>query len=54
MGLDEKLYATNVVSGRISAAKNRLITPDNYGDKEGVTYDVLHRIPKVKDIFREY
>ncbi|MBR2493756.1 MAG: UvrD-helicase domain-containing protein, partial [Paludibacteraceae bacterium] len=54
MGLDEKLYTTNVVSGRISAAKNRLITPDNYGDKEGVTYDVLHRIPKVKDIFREY
>lgn len=54
MGLDEKLYTTNVVAGRISSAKNRLITPDKYGDKEGVTYDVLHRIPKIKNIFKEY
>ena len=54
MELDEKLYTTNVVAGRISSAKNRLITPDKYGDKEGVTYDVLHRIPKIKNIFKEY
>lgn len=54
MGLDEKLYTPNVVAGRISSAKNRLITPDLYTDKEGVTYDVLHRIPKVKNIFKEY
>lgn len=54
MGLDDKLYTANVVSGRISSAKNRLITPDHYGDKEGVAYDVLHRIPKVKEIFKEY
>ncbi|MEE0991064.1 MAG: 3'-5' exonuclease [Paludibacteraceae bacterium] len=54
MGLDDKLYTANVVSGRISSAKNRLITPDRYTDKEGVTYDVLHRIPKVKEIFKEY
>lgn len=54
MELDEKLYTTNVVAGRISSAKNRLITPDKYGDKEGVTYDVLNRIPKIKNIFKEY
>jgi DNA helicase-2/ATP-dependent DNA helicase PcrA len=54
MGLDEKLYTTNVVASRISSAKNRLITPDLYTDKEGVTYDVLHRIPKIKKIFKEY
>ncbi len=54
MGLDEKLYTTNVVASRISSAKNRLITPDLYTDKEGVTYDVLHRIPKIKNIFKEY
>lgn len=54
MGLDDKLYTANVVAGRISSAKNRLITPDKYGEKEGVTYDVLHRIPRVKEIFKEY
>ena len=54
MGLDEKLYTPGVVAGRISSAKNKLVTPDNYGDKEGVTYDVLHRIPKIKQIFKEY
>ena len=52
--LDEKTYSTGVVLGRISAAKNKLITPDLYTDKTGVTYDVLHKIPRVKDIYREY
>ena len=52
--LDDKTYTTNVVMGRISSAKNKLITPDLYTDKTGVTYDVLHRIPRIKDIYKEY
>lgn len=52
--LDDKTYSTGVVLGRISSAKNKLITPDLYTDKTGVTYDVLHKIPRVKDIYKEY
>ena len=52
--LDEKVYTTGVVLGRISSAKNKLITPELYTDKTGVTYDVLHKIPRVKDIYKEY
>ena len=52
--LDDKTYTTGVVLGRISSAKNKLITPDLYTEKTGVTYDVLHKIPRVKDIYKEY
>lgn len=54
LGLDEKVYTTTVVLNRISSAKNKLITPDLYNDKTGVTYDVIHKIPKIKDIYKEY
>jgi DNA helicase-2/ATP-dependent DNA helicase PcrA len=54
MNLDEKVYKPSVVLGRISSAKNKMITPENYTDANGASYDLMHRIPRVKDIYATY
>ena len=53
--LDDKTYKPNVVSSRISAAKNSLITPAAY-DKHGQIreYDMSIRMPRIAEIYKEY
>ncbi len=55
MQLDEKVYKPNTVSGRISAAKNSLITPPAY-QKNGqiMEYDMSIRMPRIAEIYKEY
>ncbi|MGD9931380.1 MAG: ATP-dependent helicase [Mangrovibacterium sp.] len=55
MQLDEKTYKPNVVSSRISAAKNSLITPPAY-QKNGqiMEYDMSIRMPRISEIYKEY
>lgn len=53
--LDDKTYKPNVVSGRISAAKNSLITPLAYAKNTQVMeYDLSIRIPRLAEIYKEY
>ncbi|WP_423126783.1 ATP-dependent helicase [Gaoshiqia sp. Z1-71] len=53
--LDDKTYKPNVVSGRISSAKNSLITPVAY-QKNGqiAEYDLSIRMPRIGEIYKEY
>ncbi len=53
--LDEKIYKPNTVQGRISMAKNALITPTAYAsDKEIVENDEYQKMPLLKDVYRTY
>lgn len=53
--LDDKTYKANVVSGRISAAKNSLITPAAYAQNGQVReYDMSIRMPRIAEIYKEY
>lgn len=54
MQLDEKVYKPNVVAGRISAAKNGLITPAAYQNSPVMEYDMSIRMPRIVEIYREY
>lgn len=55
MDLDDKVYKPNSIFGRISAAKNRLITAKEYvRDAELMEEDVLAGRPKFADIFKTY
>ncbi|CAG5086228.1 ATP-dependent helicase [Parvicella tangerina] len=55
MGLDDKLYKTNIVYGRISSAKNNLISPQAYlKNVEIVSEDQSNARPKMGDIYLEY
>ncbi len=55
MQLDEKTYKPNVVSSRISAAKNSLITPAAYQKSSQITeYDMSIRMPRISEIYKEY
>ena len=55
MKLDEKVYKPGVVQGRISAAKNRLISPEAYAASgEAYKVDALENIPLVRDIYKRY
>lgn len=54
MQLDDKAYKPSVVLSRISAAKNKMIMPQDYGDANGRSADFMRRIPKVKEIYAEY
>lgn len=55
LGLDEKVYKPNIVHGRISSAKNRLITAESYSSyKELLTYDAKSSIPRVAEIYSQY
>ena len=55
MQLDEKVYKTNVVLGRISMAKNQLLSPTSYSaNREYIMQDRFARIPEVARIYAEY
>jgi DNA helicase-2/ATP-dependent DNA helicase PcrA len=55
MGLDDKLYKTNIVYGRISSAKNNLILPQAYlNNVEVMAEDKSNARPKMGDIYLEY
>ena len=53
--LDDKVYKPNIVSGRISAAKNNLITAASYsGNSSLQAIDKSSRIPRVNEIYKLY
>lgn len=52
---DEKVYKPNVVAGRVSAAKNGLITPAAYQQNSQIMeYDMSIRMPRIAEIYKEY
>ncbi|MCF8362124.1 MAG: UvrD-helicase domain-containing protein [Prolixibacteraceae bacterium] len=55
MQLNDKTYKVNTVRGRISAAKNSLITAQNYAKNSEITeYDKSIRMPRISEIYKEY
>lgn len=53
--LDDKIYKTNVVHGRISMAKNRLQSPDLYAaDRDYLMRDRFDKMPYMARIYAEY
>lgn len=55
MQLDDKIYKVNTVLGRISEAKNNLVTATAYYDNNSAReYDASVRMPKIADIYKEY
>ena len=55
LGLDEKTYKPGTVAGRISMAKNNLITPNAYANTEEIRLaDKNMRMPAISEIYREY
>ncbi len=53
--LDDKTYKPNVVAGRISSAKNGLITPVAYQNSSQLReYDMSIRMPRIAEIYKEY
>ncbi|MGV8091039.1 MAG: ATP-dependent helicase [Mangrovibacterium sp.] len=55
MQLDEKVYKPNVIAGRISTAKNGLITPVAYQQNSQIMeYDMSIRMPRIAEIYKEY
>ena len=54
-GLDEKVYKANAVQGRISSAKNNLISPASYeANVEIVSEDRMSRKPEIFRIYKAY
>ncbi|MGM0531317.1 MAG: ATP-dependent helicase [Bacteroidota bacterium] len=55
LSLDEKVYKPNQVLGRISTAKNNLITSQSYSNNPQITQqDENSRRPRIADIYRIY
>lgn len=55
LGLDEKVYKPATVQGRISEAKNNLMTAAMYyNDRDYFVDDNRRRMPAVRDIYRVY
>lgn len=55
LSLDEKVYKPNQVLGRISSAKNNLITHSSYANKSQlILEDERARRPRIHDIYRIY
>ena len=55
LNLDEKVYKPGEILGRISSAKNNLITAQAYNNNsEIIEHDRITRRPKIADIFRIY
>lgn len=55
MKLDEKIYKPGSVQGRISNAKNHLVSPSAYAaNKEVYESDNAAKMPAVRDIYRRY
>lgn len=54
-GLDEKVYKANTVGGRISSAKNNLISPSAYEQNADIiAEDRMSRKPELFCIYKEY
>lgn len=54
-GLDEKIYRTGECLGRISDAKNSLVTPRDYlSDREYMMRDRISRMYQMGDVYFEY
>lgn len=55
LALDEKLYRTGSVLGRISHAKNQLITPKAYyTNPELQKYDIQTKMPRLREVYALY
>lgn len=55
MQLDDKIYRPGAVLGRISNAKNHLVSPSGYAaNKEAVQADMAAKMPAIRDIYRRY
>jgi len=55
MGLDDKIYKSNIIYNRISNAKNNLITAEAYASADDlVSYDFKSGRPKFIEIYRAY
>lgn len=55
MGLDEKLYKPNEVQRRISNAKNRLFTADDYAGTRAIREDdKAAKMERIADVYRIY
>ncbi len=55
LNLDDKIYKANVVHNRISAAKNALISPEEYAeDKHIQQEDILRKRPSLALLFTKY
>ena len=53
--LDEKTYKPGVIAGRISSAKNGLVTPGSYMQNTQIRqYDESIRMPLIGEIYKEY
>jgi len=53
--LDDKMYKPGVVAGRISMAKNNLITPNVYANSSDIrSADKSMRMPAIAEIYKEY
>ena len=55
MQLDDKTYRVGMVQGRISNAKNALITAEGYeADRELIENDIQSRVPLIREIYKRY
>ncbi len=55
LGLDDKVYKANVVQGRISFAKNNLVTPNMYkANTDLLTSDKQSKVPQLLEIYTIY
>ncbi len=55
LGLDDKLYKTNILYGRISSAKNNLISPQAYLNNTSImAEDKSNARPRIGDVYIEY
>lgn len=55
MQLDEKVYKPALIQGRISNAKNHLVSPADYArNKEAYEGDCAAKVPALRDIYRRY
>lgn len=54
MKLDDKAYKPSLVAGRISKAKNALITADEYQGSKFSAADVTYRISRTYEVYKEY
>lgn len=54
MGLDEKVYKPGMVQARISNAKNHLVSPAGYANKEAYEGDRAAKVPALRDIYQRY
>lgn len=53
--LDDKIYKVGAVLGRISSAKNNLITPQAYYTNEKIRQrDTMNRMPMLAEVFKRY